>query len=70
MRLLIGADNLLSPMIETGSSPSEMKGCLRRGYVGESSDQVRHYDELDYQPQDLSAQLVGASTSEMSWGTG
>jgi len=70
MRLLIDAKSLLSLMIKTGNSPSEMKGCLRRGHVSEFSDQVRHYDELGYQPQDLSKQLSAASTSAMSWVTG
>lgn len=70
MRLLIDVNSLLSLMVETGNSPSEMKGCLRRGYVGEFSDQVRQYDELGYQLQDLSTQLSSASTSELSWDTG
>lgn len=57
MRLLIDASNLLSLMVATGNSPSEMKERVRGGYEGEFSDHVRRYDESGYQLQDRSARI-------------
>jgi hypothetical protein len=55
MKLLVEANNILS--LFTGSSRDirAMKNRVRRGYEGEYSQHIQHYDKLGYHLQDRSA---------------
>lgn len=57
MRMLVDANNLLSLFTGSAQDIVGMKERVRKGYEGEFTDHVQHYDALGYYLQDRSARL-------------
>lgn len=67
MKLLVEANNLLSLFTGSSTDLPGMKERVKKGYEGEFSDHVYHYDKFGYHLQDRSAriQLEGLSFEGM-----
>jgi ubiquinone/menaquinone biosynthesis C-methylase UbiE len=57
MKMLVNVNNLLSLFTGSYKDISGMKDRVKRGYEGEYSSHVHHYDELGYHLRDRSARI-------------
>ena len=57
MKLLVEANSLLSVLTGSIRNYRGMKERVKRGYEGEYSDHIHHYDELGYHLQEKSARI-------------